>query len=265
MASNSVKQIVTFSTNSGQEAFYPVTSKDSYECANSSITRGITLSPSSLDDCFARFPGISYIAKAVGFARGVSSDGSGFTYSVWTGPTGCPPSYNLLTAGGVVPVDLYFDQPSNECSQIVSILDSDWLGCLWGTPSASYSCSCPEVAVKYEAYIKLRLNDAAFWATPVETPVKRTEFVDSLQYGRKVDVTIAGDFKVKVGQVINLRTNGISGFPYSNQPSYLNGLYYITGIKHVITNSGTHEMALALTQIPIDTVGISGASAGYYS
>jgi hypothetical protein len=263
MASDSVKQIITYGTNAGQQAFYPVNNKSAYQCANSSITRGITLGPSSLEDCFSRFPGISYIAKSVGFIKPFGA--TGYTYSVWTGPTGCPPTQSLLNAGGVIPVDTYFDTSSEECLQTSHILGNDWIGCLWGTPNASYSCACPEVATKYEAYVKLRLNDASFWATPVETPVKRTEFVDAIQYGRKVDLTIAGDFNIKVGQVINLRTNGISGFPFSNNPASLNGYYYITGIKHVITNSGTHEMALALTQIPPDVYSPTGVTTGYYS
>ena len=47
--------------------------------------------------------------------------------------------------------------------------------------------------------------------------------------------------------------------------AYLNATYYVTGIKHVITNSGTHETALSLTQIaPLD-VGGKSAVARYYS
>ena len=121
-----------------------------------------------------------------------------------------------------------------------------------GTPSAPYSCTCPEVRPNYEAYIKHRLNVASFWNTPVETPVKRAEFLDAMQYGRKIDVTIAGDFNLKVGQVVKLRLNGISGYPYSSSNSFLNGLFYIIALKHVVTNSGTHETALSLTTIPSD-------------
>ena len=77
-----------------------------------------------------------------------------------------------------------------------------------------------------------------------------------MQYGRKIDVTIAGDFNLRVGQTIRLNSNGISGYPYSSKNSVLNNVYYITGIKHVVTSSGTHESALALSTIAGDYTGI---------
>ena len=255
----SSKQIYTYGTNQGQEAFYPVISRHTYECANSSITRGVTSTPGSIEECFEKFSTVRDIAEAIGFykaavegttgisggAAGTSGSSGGFT--LWEGPTGCPPAINRFTS--TLPVDVYFDTPNEECDKILSKLSDAWLGCLWGTPSAPYSCVCPDVNPKYEAYIKLRLNIASFWNTPVETPVKRTEFIDALKYGSKIDVTIAGDFNLKVGSIVNLRINGISNKPYSDVTPVSNGSYYITGIKHVITNSGTHESALALTQL----------------
>ena len=173
--------------------------------------------------------------------------------TLWEGPTGCPPAINRFTSS--LPVDIYFDTSNAECDKVNNdiTLGADWLGCLWGTPSAPYSCVCPDVNPRYEAYIKYRLNVASFWNTPVETPVKRSEFVDALQYGRKVNVTVAGDFNLKVGQVMLVRLNGISG--YSKENSVLNGLYYVMGIKHVFTNSGTHETALSLSNIAPDYSG----------
>jgi hypothetical protein len=249
----SSKQIYTYGTNQGQESFYPVISRDTYECANSSITRGVTSTPGSIEECFQKFDKVREIAEAIGFykpdveeSEGIAGSCGGF--SLWEGPTGCPPVLNRLTSS--IPVDIYFEEPSEECTKInESELGEEWLGCLWGTPSAPYSCVCPDVNPKYEAYIKLRLNVASFWNTPVETPVKRAEFIDALKYGPKIDVTIAGDFNLKVGSIVNLRINGISNRPYSAVTPLANGSYYITGIKHVITNSGTHESALALTQL----------------
>jgi hypothetical protein len=264
-------QIITYGTNYSQQTFYPVASKDAYECANAAITRGATGIPSSLQECFDRFPGVLEIAEAIGFytkgscastenfVGGVGCGGSGSNYTLWTGPKTIP-SLNTTK-----PIDLYFDIVNEECNQINTELGLDWMGCLWATPSAPYSCLCPDIKPKYEAYIKLRLNVASFWNTPVETPVKRAEFLDAIKYGRKVDVTIAGDFTLKVGQLANLRINGISGFPYSSTNSVLNTTYYVTGIKHVITNSGTHETALSLTQIaPLDGSSKS-AVVRYYS
>ena len=249
MSSN---QIYTYGTNQGQEAFYPVISRDTYECANSSITRGVTSIPGSIEECFEKFSKVRDIAEAIGFYKGAVEESEGVSgssggFSLWEGPTGCPPAINRYTSS--LPVDIYFDTSNEECNKINSNLGGAWLGCLWGTPSAPYSCICPEVNPNYEAYIKLRLNVASFWNTPVETPVKRAEFIDALKYGPKIDVTIAGDFNLKVGSIVNLRINGISSRPYSDVTPSANGSYYITGIKHVITNSGTHESALALTQL----------------
>ena len=255
----SSKQIYTYGTNQGQEAFYPVISRDSYECANSSITRGVTSTPGTIEECFEKFPTVQEIAEAIGFYKGAvagtsGSSGSSGGVSLWEGPVGCPPAINRFTSS--LPVDIYFDTSNEECDKINSTLGGAWLGCLWGTPSAPYSCVCPDVNPNYEAYIKLRLNVASFWNTPVETPVKRAEFTDALQYGRKIDVTIAGDFNLRVGQTIRLNSNGISGYPYASKGAALNGVYYITGIKHVVTSSGTHESALALSTIAGDYTGV---------
>jgi hypothetical protein len=243
MATQQTKQIITYGTNKAQEAFYSVNSKSAYECANAQITRGATAIPNSLQDCFNRFPAVKDIADAIGFT----------TSNMWNGTSNVP-SFNTSA-----PEDLYFNTPASECSLVNASPDlgGEWMGCIWGTPSAPYSCVCPEVRPKYEAYIKHRLNCASFWNTPVKTPVHRAEFVDALQYGRKLNVTIAGDFNLKVGQVVNVRLNGISGYPYSSSPSFLNGLFYIVSLKHVVTNSGTHETFLELSQIAGDFTGMT--------
>lgn len=270
-------QITTIGTNLPQHAFYPVNSRHVYECANSSVSRGVTGIPQSIQECLRRFPGVRNIAEAVGFfnSKGASfgwattPSGTSYAqyisggYTLWSGNTSDPPANNVLNSSA--PVDMFFSNSSDECLQVQAVLnDTDWFGCLWGTPSAPYSCTCPDIGPKYEAYIKHRLNVASFWNTPVETPVKRTEFVDALQYGRKIDVTVAGDFNLKIGQVVNMRLDGVSNFPYASRPNYLNGLYYITGIKHVITNSGTHETALALSTIALDYTGKT-SGVPYYS
>lgn len=241
MATQQTNQIITYGTNQSQQAFYSVNSKSAYECANAQITRGATAIPNTLTDCFNKFPAVRDIAEAMGFTLS----------NMWNGQATVP-SFNTSN-----PEDLYFDTSATECTLVNTHPDlgPEWMGCLWGTPSAPYSCTCPEVRPNYEAYIKHRLNVASFWNTPVETPVKRSEFVDALQYGRKVNVTIAGDFNIKVGQVVNLRLNGISGYPYASSPSVLNGLFYIVSLKHVVTNSGTHETALELSQIAGEFVG----------
>lgn len=255
----SSKQIYTYGNSESQSGFYPVISRDAYECANSSITRGVTSTPATIEDCLQSFPSVREIAESIGFYKGAvagtsGSSGSSGGVSLWEGPIGCPPALNRLNSS--IPVDIYFDTSNTECDKVNSdlTLGTEWLGCLWGTPSAPYSCVCPDVNPRYEAYIKYRLNVASFWNTPVETPVKRAEFIDALQYGRKVNVTVAGDFNLKVAQVMFVRLNGMSQYP-SKEDSILNGLYYVMGIKHVFTSSGTHETALSLSSIAPDYSG----------
>lgn len=251
----------TIGATDTEHALYPVTSKDGYACANSSISRGICWAPDSVNECFDRFPTIAETAFYLGFLgntgeyswydkgsrRGQCGSGLTFYYNMWTGLT--PPSSSLMDT--FQPVDMFFASSNPECTKVAasSDLGTGWLGCLWGTPDAAYSCTCPEVGKFYEAYLKLRLNVATFWNTPKNTPVKRAEFLDAIKFGRKINVTVAGDFKLKLGQVIMLNVAGISGFPYTKTKPSLNGLYYITGIKHVVGRD-THETALELTQIP---------------
>lgn len=237
------KQIVTYPSNYTQDALYPVASRQSYICANAQITRGVCGAPSTLDECFNKFPGIQGLAIDLGFL--LDGGACGYTYSLWTGPTGsvssAPPVFE--------PFDVYLNESSAECTRVYDQLGPNWLGCLWATPDAPYSCTCPDIGPNYAAYIKLRLNVATFWNTPKNTPIKRAEFLDTMKYSSKVDVTVAGDFTLKIGQVVQLKSDGASGYPYSNRQSAMNGYYYIIGIKHVITNSGGHETALSLTRL----------------
>lgn len=240
------RQIETVGSNYIQESLLAVTSKDAYLCANSSITRGATEAPNTLDECFQKFPSVQDIAYKIGFLSATGPNG--FTYSLITGDPA--PKINL-TNSNTAYVDLFFNKSSQECISIQSstVFGNDWLGCLWGTPNAPFSCICPEIKPKFEAYLKLRLNVATFWFTPKNTPCNRAEFLDAFKYGKKATITVAGDFKLKLGQVVNLVVNASSGYPYADVESDLNGLYYIIGIKHVVTNSGTHETALSLSQI----------------
>lgn len=270
------KQIVTYGTNESKLAYYGLNSRGVYECANSSITRGITGYPLDLNDCFNRFPSVKDTALALGFITGVCSapppppppdgeepDSSGpagvtYIFNLWTGATS--ENGNTLFAEELIPVHTYLSDPSDECTAVNNILGKDWLGCLWGTPALPFSCVCPNIGSKFYAYLKLRLNVATFWDTPKDTPIKRAEFLDAIKYGRKINITVAGDFNLKIGKVVQIVVDGASGYPYKDFSSLMNGLYYIVGVKHVVTNSGTHESALALTQIPSSYNPPTGAS-----
>lgn len=267
------RQIKTYGTNYSQESFYAVTSRHTHDCANSTITRGVCGPPSTLDECFETYIGIKMLAEQLGFlTSGASgacggseeessgpSGSSGPSYSLWKGSS--TPSINLLNT--FAPIDMYFDEPTDECKGINTDLGQDWLGCLWGTPDAPFSCTCPDIGPNFAAYLKLRLNVATFWNTPKTTPPKRAEFLDAIKYSSKVDVTVPGDFNLKIGQVVRLKADGISGFPYASSTSSLNNDYYIIGVKHVITNSGTHETALSLTQLSENVSGPATYASDY--
>ena len=248
-ASNQVK---TYGTNDAKSALYGVNSKDTYVCANSSITRGLVGAPSSFEECFNQFESVKGIATSLGFLKGVcggACGGTAYQYDLWSGAS--MPSMSIEDF--FRPLDLYLDESSYECEQVAAAssgFGDTWLGCLWGTPSIPFSCTCPSIGPDFYKYLKLRLNVATFWNTPKNTPVRRADFLDALKYGRKANITVAGDFTLKIGQVVFLNVNAASGYPYSSTQSLMNGLYYIIGIKHVVSNSGTHETALALTQIP---------------
>jgi hypothetical protein len=249
------KQIVTFGDTEAKTAFYAPNSKYSYACANSTITRGICGAPDTFAECFNRFPSVKKIAQNLGFIKGMTNGPAGpcgppnYQLDLWKGAT--TPSIGIEQI--FTPIDLYLNDPQYECEEVINNLDFSWLGCLWGTPSIPFSCTCPDIGPNFYAYVKLRLNVATFWNTPKETPIQRAEFLDGLKYGKKMNITVAGDFNLKIGQLVFLNVNAASGYPYYAGQSLLNGYYYIIGVKHVVTNSGTHETALALSQIPQNT------------
>lgn len=230
-------KIKTLNSNNISQQSGRFGSKDEYVCANAQITQGITGAPSSLNECLSRFPGISFIAESLG----ITSQDSLFSF-----PGNCF-GQNGLT----YPIDLYLIDASNECKGIAGSPDlgKDFFGCLWGVPEAPFNCSCPDVGDKFEAYLKLRLNIATFWNTPKTAPIKRREFLDSFKYARKFTIVIAGDISIRPGNIVELRLNAMSGYPYSRRESILNGGYWVLGVKHLMTNSGTHETSLTLSDI----------------
>jgi hypothetical protein len=235
-------KIVTLGSNVLSTPIGNFGARGEYVCANAQITQGVTATPTSLEDCLTKFPNIAKIAAAVGVTG---------SKSLWSFPGMCGP------AGISYPVDIYLGTASNECLKIKSNpnLGPDFYGCLWGLPEAPFNCSCPELGSKFEAYLKLRLNVATFWNTPKDAPVKRKEFLDSITFGRKVTINISGDMSLRCGDLVEVLANNSSGYPYSAGTSPINGMYYVLGVKHMFTNTGTHETQLALTDILSPTSG----------
>ena len=232
-------KIITLNANKLSTPVGNYGSKAEYVCANAEITMGLTSPPNSLEECLQRFAGVSFIAEAVG----VTSSSNLFLF----------PGNSYAPGEFVPPYDLYLGTSgaSNECLKVKEDpeLGQDFYGCLWGLPEAPFNCSCPNIGDRFEAYLKLRLNIATFWNTPKDAPIKRREFLDSLKYARKFNINIAGDISLRPGNIVEIRTNNLSGYPYDLNASVLNGAYWVLAVKHVFTNSGTHETNITISTI----------------
>lgn len=250
-------QIITVGASEVQIANTTLSSKNSYMCANAQITRGFTHAPYTIGECLERFPKIKKVADSIGVCAG----------NYWRAPKGltgmCGAVFSFY--------DLLTGITSDECDKIKGMtfgnpdgsvdppLGTAWMGCLWGSPMASFSCTCPDVEEKFADYIKLRLNDATFWNTPGTTPVERAEFTDLLQYGEKIEITVAGDFNLKPGRIVELYINNMSAYPINLGASILSVKYYVLSTKHTISNSGVHETTIVISQIGKNETGVGSA------
>lgn len=232
-------QIVTIGATETNHARTTLSSKDSYGCANAQITRGFTAAPYTLQECFDKFPNVKEIAESMGVTPG----GYWVGPKSLTGPSGSTgfKYYDLLT--GIT---------SQECEKIAGNsygLGTAWMGCLWGSPMASFSCTCPDIGSQFLDYLKLRLNVATFWNTTISTPAERNEFLDVLQNGEKISITTVGDFTIKPGMVVELKVDNMSAYPEYPVESILTKKYYVLSVRHNITNSGVQETTLVLCNI----------------
>lgn len=216
-----------------------ISSRESYICSNADITRGLTSAPASILECYQRFAGIS----AYGNAIGVNIN------NLWYGPTSGVCAANAGLTGNIL--DTLLGITSEECKNIQNTLGNDWLGCLFGTPMASFSCICPDLGLQYDAFLKFRLNVATFWNTDIRVPPRRSDFLDSLKYSPKITLTIAGDMTIKPGDVIGITVRTLSNYLQITSNSYINELrnFYVLTVKHIITNSGVHETILTVSNI----------------
>ena len=240
-------QIVTVGATKVNYAQTTVSSKHSYTCANAQITRGFTQSPDTLKECFDRFPQIKDIAIELGVTSG----------SYWKAPAGTTGACAGNTAFRFY--DLLLGVTSDECAKIANSktygLGTAWMGCLWGSPMASFSCTCPTIGSRFLDYLQLRLNVATFWNTPKHVPPQRSEFIDCIQHGERITILVAGDFNLKPGMVVQLKVDLMSAYPGNyDAASILTKEYYVLSVKHTITNSGVHETALTICDIKTNDV-----------
>ena len=231
------QQIKTVSAGEVRYLLYSPGSRDTYECANPFITRGLTQSASTYDDCKNNS---LYGDKVKAVADAVA--GGEFVPN-WFGPPSiidpAPSSIDSTLIGDLSP----------ECGIIETKLGADWKGCYWAAPDALFSCECPEVGSKYLEYLKLRLNVATFWNTPVETPIKRKRFLDAITYGPKITIVVAPDLALRPGVVIDVAANAISGYSTSTSNSVISKKYYVISVKNTLTNSGVGETAVTAVEL----------------
>jgi len=235
---NTPNQIKTIGATKINYAKNTISSHDSYMCANALITRGVTSAPETLNDCFERFPNVALIASNLG----VSS-------TMWAGPGSPPPEGSVPTI-----FDPLLGITSEECEKVKNVLGESWLGCLWGSPMAPFSCTCPDVGQNYVNYLKLRLSDATFWYTPIDAPVMRNQFAELINHGEKISIDIAGDFRIKPGNVVELKVDNMAAYSNTIPVSILSKKYYVLSVKHTISNSGVHETKLVLSDIRANEV-----------
>lgn len=229
------KQIKTVSATDVQTLIFPPGSRGSYECANPYITRGLTLAGSCYGACITN-PLYGSKVRAI-----VNKLGTG--WSGWVGPP------SIVEAAPSSIESTFIGDLSPECTNIETKLSADWKGCFWAAPDAAFSCECPEVGSKYLEYLKLRLNVATFWNTPVETPIKRKRFLDAITYGPKITIVVAPDLDVRPGVVINVSANSISGYSTSTGTSTISKNYYVISVKSTLTNSGVGETAITAVEL----------------
>jgi hypothetical protein len=227
------QQIKTISATKVNTTALPGGSRSSYECANPYITRGITTAPDTYQNCIQNQIYGTKISSIVN-ALGVNPS------NLWSGPP-------ALSGTPAVIKSTFIGQTSPECDSVESIGDN-WLGCFWSAPDSVLSCRCPEIGENYENYLKLRLNVATFWNTPVETPILRKRFLDSINYGKKVTFSVAGDFTVKPGNIVELYVGAISGYSQNITSSTLSKKYYVISVKNTVLNSGVHETTIVAVE-----------------
>jgi hypothetical protein len=222
-----------------------------YVCANNDVVNGAQ-APITLKECYERFPKIKTIADQLGVGTtfslppGIGVVGNTSGYCPCAGGCGaggaCGPSGGyMLGASGL----------SRELAKVKELLSDKWLGCFWPDPYAIFSSNCPDVGDMYETYLKYRLGSATFWNTPIDAPVKRQNFVESVK--DLVEITVAGDLSQRPGDIVFLKVDNATGLVTENEDvlpssSIKSGYYYIMRAKNIIKNDGGHTTILSLTK-----------------
>ncbi len=228
-----------------------VANRDVYTCANSKITTGQVPAPDSLEECYEMFPEIKLIALALGIGNtytleasfGLSGSTSGICVCGLSGASGFGASGS---SGGMT---LIFSEPDPECVNIFNIVGKDWAGCFWPDPMATFSCNCPLYGDMFENFLKYRLASATFWDTPIDVPIKRQNFVESIK--ELIEITVGGDLSQRPGDIVYVKMDNPTGLATLEDGTPVQqvktGYYYIMRCKNVIKNDGGHTTILSLS------------------
>lgn len=228
-----------------------VSNRESYVCANTDVVTGKQEAPNSLKECYEKYPELKKIAEKLGVGTtytippsfGISGYTGGVILCGMSGMSG----FGVPGTGGHL---LAFDNPDRECLKIEQLLGTAWMGCFWPDPLANFSCNCPLYGDMFENFLKYRLSSATFWGTPLQTPIKRQQFVESIK--DLVEITVTGDLSQRPGDIVYLKADNLTGLvdESTNLPvqSIKSGYYYVIRAKNIIKNDGGHTTILSLSK-----------------
>lgn len=253
-----------------------IAGRDFYMCANKDIVNGITAPAKTLRNCLLNNP------EAMAAARSLFPDLLGTTASFLNqldnvnvyvtknqsssfinapdlpytdctmqlvvdncnNSTGCG-----ITAGqGITtPSGFLYEDKSQEQQRVELMFDASWRGNFWPNPQAPFSTAAT-CGANYDNYLKLRLTNATFWATPAYMPVKRDNFMAMVN--NVLHINIAGDWSIRVGDIVYLDLDNIPTITSSasTEGNYLSGYYYVLKAHNIFTADYRHETNLYLTQ-----------------
>lgn len=222
-----------------------IANRSEYICANNDIVNG-AIAPANLTECFERFPNIKLIADVIGVSAGyMFPSGSGISGNT----SGICPCTVAGLSGSSGSMLLGFSSATKEVQKVIEYLGKDWTGCFWSDPYAIFSSGCPDVGPMYDTYLKYRLGSATFWNTPVNAPVKRQQFVESVK--DLVEITVAGNLSQRPGDIVYIKVDNATGLITDNPDdlpltNIKSGYYYILRVRNVIKNDGGHTTILSL-------------------
>jgi len=225
-----------------------IANRPEYICANNDIVNG-AIAPVNLTECFERFPNIKLIADQIGVSSGYVFPAGGSVIGNTSGTCPCTVSGSCGACGSSAGLLLGFSSATKEVQKVIEYLGKDWLSCFWADPYAIFSSGCPDVGPMYDTYLKYRLGSATFWNTPVDAPVKRQQFVESVK--DLVEITVAGDLSQRPGDIVYIKVDNATGLVTDNpddlpSSNIKSGYYYILRVRNVIKNDGGHTMVLSL-------------------